>query len=304
MAFYTFGEVYSLMDKKDRKIEALKLSISNSPKTELDVKVRVLAGLELIYELTIRSEFNEVSRVVKDLFTSTDGNEFKSEDYWVFSTFTKIESLLKQAQLAKEQYLRLLDVFEETTSSLSGKRRSWWLAEVYKRKGGLNGITPEAEHRPADLLRALNHAVDSENYAVLLEVSHRMGFAHQPVAKSIKELAQIQSYVILAICNDGGDIERLRTVGSNLINIWPNLQYHRLSEDDLPYWKPLHDGCTELEKSEFPSDLKPAVLVFLLLSVNKVTENEKYKKAVDWASSLIGNTFDKLPQFIRRYMNK
>lgn len=130
-----------------------------------------------------------------------------------------------------------------------------------------------------------------------------MGFT-QPVARTIKELALIQSYMILAICNDGGEIERLRTVGENLVKMWPAVQYRRLSVDDLPYWKPLHDGCKELNESEFPLDLRPAVMVFLLLSLNKVTEDGKYKKAVDWALALVGNTLDRLPVSLSKYLGK
>jgi tetratricopeptide (TPR) repeat protein len=302
-AFYTLGEVYELLGKKDRKIEALKLSVSGSPKADLDVKVRVLAGLELIYELTLAGALEGVANAVKNLFHSTTGQEFRSEDFWVFATFTKIEVLLKEGRFHKEGYLKLLDVFEDATSCLSGKRKSWWLAEIYKRKAGIDSVTSPTELKPNYLIKALDHSQKSENYSVLLEVSQSMGYPSKPIARSIRELARIHSLIVLAICNDGGEIERLRSVGSNLVKIWPALEYRRLSEDDLPYWKNLRDRATEFEKKNVPPDLRPPLMVLLLLSVNTVKKNEKYKKAIDWAYATIGDKCGEIPQDVREYLD-
>jgi hypothetical protein len=220
----------------------------------------------------------------------------------VASIFGNGEENLRKGSISKPSFRKFLEKLEQGAEKLPQGRRSWWLAEIYKRKAGIDSVTPETEFYPNYLIKAWIFAKEANNYRVLTEVGHYLSFRFISVSKSIRELAEIQLSVVLGICNDEGSIERLQIFGNNLEKFWKQMSYRRLRVSDLPYLSGLRDKAVRFEETNIPDDLRPPLMILLLLKTTGGMQSGEYRSALDWAFGKLTGNWGKVSEEDRIYL--
>jgi len=80
------------------------------------------------------------------------------------------------------------------------------------------------------------------------------------------------------------------------------MDYRRLAESDLPYLANLRDRAKRLEKEDLPTTLQSPLMVLFLLAVTGNIQNEKYRKALDWALGGLEAKWEKISEEDRNYV--
>ena len=296
-AFYNLGEAYEMLNKNDRSGICFQQAFEAKPNTEQDVFANISAGIHLMIGLLVKEDYGSLANAAKKVLTSIEPTGRVSDELCAFMIFQKNEECLLRGILSKPSQWKLLESLELATQTLPHERRFWWLAEIYKRKEGTNSVT-----REANLRKSWEYAISGSNFKILTEVGHQLGFILYRVSKSIKDLAEIQLSIVLGICNDQGSVERLETLGNNLVNFRRGMEYRRLAESDLPYLANLRDRAKRLEKEHHPTTLQSPLMVLFLLAVTGNFQNEKYKKALDWAFGKLEGKWEKISEEDRSYV--
>lgn len=182
------------------------------------------------------------------------------------------------------------------------EKKYWWLADVLKRKAGMDGVTESKDYDFRLLKKSWEYAVRSSNYEVMFDTGQQLGFKYIEKANSIEEIAKMQLSVVLGICSDGGEISRLEIVGKNLIKIWNAIIYRRLIETDLKYWNNLHDRAKNILAYNTPENLHAPLMVIFLLIVNQVENADEYKSARNWAIDKLKNNLSGIPADDYKYI--
>lgn len=294
-AYYIISDVFECLNNKEKQIYSLKISFNGEPINEVEQNAKkLLVGLNLIVLLTEQHNAEEAKEIIYNLFNEYKENDFELARVWVYYIFSKNEELLKHGKIPLHDYNTIVDAVEMNVDKLSGTVRYWWLSEIYKRKGGINGVTNEKEYNPDFLSHALEYAIMSNNFEVMIDAGYHIGFRYLSKIKTLKKLAEIHLIVVLGISNDTRDISRLEIVGTNLKNLWSTLRIRKLTVTDLNYFNNLTERSKRvIEKS--PDDLHAPLMIIFLLLINHVESDSNYNKALIWAINKIKNDLDKIP---------
>lgn len=272
------------------------------PLIETDFFARVTAGVQLANDLLVKKNISDLHPVVNELLVVVESMEKLSDIMRVTFIFDKAEENLKKGSISKNLFHILLDTLEKATENLPPGRKLWWLAEVYKRKAGIDSVTPETDINADYLRKSWEYARKASNFLILTEIGYHLSFRFLKTTKSIKDLAEIQASVVLGICHDGASIERLGIFGNNLTKCWKQIKYRRLAESDLPYIANLRDRAKRCEENNIPGDLQSPLMIMLLLKVTGRIQSEEYKRASDWALSKLEDNWEKVPEEDRTYL--
>ena len=302
-AYFILGQVYKLLGAKELYEKALNNIIANEPITTEEKGARAASGLELLCVIAGKGAEDTIKEVIGKIFTEFIEIRLPSGKLVLQLMFEVLEASLKLGELSKDNYGKVLSILDHSVDTIRGIDPRWWRAEIYKRKAGIDGITADNDYDPALLVRAMVYALESDNYDVLRDVGHQLGFKHYHGATSIEHLARIHLAVLLGLTNDGGDITRLETLGTNIINLWSKIRYRSISEADLYYWHNLRDRIIKIV-ANVPEDLRAAIAILLVLSVNHEESNVKYDKARHWATERIRGQIDKMPMDEYEYIKK
>jgi hypothetical protein len=300
-AFTIFSNIYKLLGAKDKQNRSLEMVFGGIPSTQEDRSAKVISGVELFGLHLVKGNEQQAFEIIDKLFAETIEYGSYGNRPYVFYIFPQLEQLLKQSVLSFENYKNILNHIEKNVVSLPAPNKYWWLAQVYMRKGGINGITEEKYYDPALLLKSWSYAIKSNNYDVMRESGHQIGFRYFSELNSFQKVAEVQLSVILGICNDGGDIERLETVGENLRDFWKVISFRRLTESDLPYWRNLRDRTINI-CNKAPAHLHAPLMISLLLLANKAENKSDVQKARVWAVAQMGDCFNAIPEDEKSYI--
>ncbi len=300
-AFFTIGLSYQLLNEIDHCIRCFRMSFEATPVVEPDQMAKITAGSFLTNALLLR-DGQDLDKVTTELLTLVELSEKISDPIRISIVFGKAEENLRKGLISKTSFHKLLDHFEQAITSLKVTRKPWWLAEIFKRKAGIDSVTPEPEYYPKHLRKSWEYALEGNNFSILTEVGHLLGFRFVHEAKSVKEVAEIQLSVILGIINDERNIERVETLGSNMAAFWKNLRYRRIAESDLPFLANLRDSAQRMERQNTPVSLRSPLMILSLLKTTGNIHNKKFDKALEWALDKLQENWDKVPEEERMFL--
>lgn len=301
-AYSIFSMVYKLLGERERQIESLKIAFNGTPIIEADKSTKVVSGLELMVLYLEQDDIKGAIEIIEKLFSETIDYGYLNNRPFLCYIFPKIEeTLLKEGKLSISSYRNILDVIEKNIDPFPEIKKYWWLAEVYMRKGGIDGITEEKYYNPNLLLKSWTYAIKSKNYNVMGKTGHQIGFRYYGKANSFQKIAEIHLSIVLSVCNDGDEISRLEIVGKNLRNFWSVVTYRKLTETDLSYWKNLSERTKSII-IKAPEDLHPPLMILFILLANRVEDIDEYKKARIWAADKIKNNLNKIPSEECKYI--
>jgi hypothetical protein len=301
-AFFTIGLAYELLNEIDLSIRCFREAFGAKPSINTDSLARVNAGVFLANDLLLKNSESELDSVALELLTAVESIEEVTDVMRIALIFGRMEDNLRKKLISKISFRKLLEKIERGTEKLPQNRRLWWLAEIYKRKAGIDSFTYEADYYPNYLRESWKYAKESDNFTILTEVGHHLSFEFCYVTRSIKELAEIHLSVLLGICHDEGSIERLKIFGDNLMKFWIRVSYRRLTESDLPYLTNLRDRAKSFTEKGVPDGLWSPLMILLLLKITGEIDNEKYSKASNWAFGKLEDSWDKIPEEERIYL--
>lgn len=294
-AYSIFSSVYKLLGKRERQIESLKIAFNGTPINEADKSAKILSGIELMGLYLEQDDIKGAIKIIGKLFSETIDYGYLDNRPFLCCIFPKIEEmLLKDGKLSSSSYKNILNIIEKNIGSLSEAKRYWWLAEVYMRKGGIDGITEEKYYVPDLLLKSWTYAIKSNNYDVMGKTGHQIGFRYYDKANSFQKIAEIHLSIVLSICKDGVEISRLEIIGKNLRSFWSVVTYRKLTETDLPYWKNLGERTKNIV-TKTPEDLHPPLMILFILIANNVKNIGEYHNAFVWAIDKLKNRVKEIP---------
>lgn len=305
-AYFIISNIYKKIEAKELYEKALVKIFQGQPLNENEIYVRAKAGMELLCIFAIGGKDDLIRGTIEQLFAEFRELRIPNGKIFLHYSFEIMEAALKNKILSSDNYRKVLDLFETSLNAIQTANKDEWLAEIYKRKAGMDGVTEEKDYAPELLVRAMEYALKSDNYDVLRDVGHQLGFKHYRRATSIEHLALIHLAVLLGLSNDGGNIARLETLATNIMNLWSTISYRRLSEVDLFYWNNLRDRIKNTAANA-PNDLRAPIAILLLIAVNHEENNSKYDKARHWATERLRGQKDKIPkddyEFIEKCFN-
>lgn len=302
-AFFTIGVAYECLGEIDFSMRCFREAFGASPSMNTDYIARANAGVFLANYLLLRGTDGELDAVGLELLAAVESTEVP-DTLRAILIFGKIEDSLRKNLISKVAFHKLLEKLEQGTEKLSFNRRLWWLAEIYKRKAGIDSLTQEADYYPSHLRKSWEYAREGDNFQILTEVGNHLSFRFCGQAGSIKELAEIQLSVLFGICHDQGSIERLRILGDHLVRFWSQVSYRRIAVSDLPYLANLRDRAKSFSKKLFTESLWSPLMVLLLLKVTGRNNDERYKAALNWATEQLKDSWDKIPDEEITYINE
>jgi tetratricopeptide (TPR) repeat protein len=301
-AFFIIGLAYELLNESDYAIRCFRDAFGAKPLIEIDFLSRVTAGVYLVDALLLKDNKYDLDSILNELLTSVESIGKISDFIRVTLIFGKGEEDLRKGSISKAFFHKFLDKLEQGTEKFPHSRRHWWLAEIYKRKAGIDSVTQEPDYYPDYLRKSWEYAKESDNFLVLTEVGHHLSFRFCGVAGSIKKLAEMHLSVLLGICHDQGSVERLQIFGDNLVKFWTQVKYRRLTESDLPYLANLRDRAKSFKEKGIPDGLWSPLMILLLLKVTREMKNERYKRALDWAFGKLEDNWEKVPEEEKIYL--
>lgn len=298
-AYYFYGEIYELLGEEQKALRCFKTSLEGIERIKEDKLSKAMAAKSL-FPLFLRMGMGKESlEIIDRLLIISREIESNIPNFGITLIFGMMELLLTKQELKYAKYLSILNYIEQqvkVTPAVAQKDR--WLSEIYNRKAKTEGTE---DYDSNLLLIAYNYAKESHNYTVMINTAHQLGFRYISKMSSFRELAEIQLSVIFAICQDGGDIERLDVVGTNLMKLWSVITFTRLRESDFPYLENLRDRAKSI-KADSPEELHAPLMILFLMNVMGVGQNEEYKKAIQWAKNRLIGKLNKVPPDDYKYI--
>jgi tetratricopeptide (TPR) repeat protein len=294
-AFFTIGLSYQLLNEIDHCIRCFRMSFEATPVVEPDHMAKITAGSLLTNALLLK-DGHDLDKVTMGLLTLVELSEKISDPIRISIVFGRTEENLRKGLISRTSFRKLLDHFEQAVRGLEITRKSWWLAEILKRKAGIDSITPEAEYYSKYLRKSWEHALEANNFPLLTEIGHLLGFRFVHEARSVKEVAEIHLSIILGIINDERNIERLETLGRNMLVFWKNIKYRRVAESDLIFLVNLRDSAQRMERQNTPVSFQSPLMILNLLKATGNLQNERFNKAAEWALDKLRDNWEKVPE--------
>lgn len=183
--------------------------------------------------------------------------------------FSPLDNELESSDdTTKKKYLELLNRAEEKVKQIGGKKKDWWMSEIYLRKGRFSKGAIEKTQSYRFWKQAYEYAIKAYNHEVGVQSCLELGFDFYEFTTSIREILELQMNCIKSVCAQGEAIHtRLRIIGINIFNFWRQIEYRRLSEHDLKAKQYIIDSAKSLEKAGFDEDRASPVMITLISKV-------------------------------------
>jgi len=296
MAFFSLATTYSLLGYTDRKVKSLRIALNFSPVTSIDFNVKAIIIKELLSELIPFGNISEIKKLIKDIIslepTKVRGG-IKYLSLCAFLPFDKKISLLENPR--KEELIKLFTEIEPYIKELQNTNLNWWLAEIYLIKAKLSVDIFKKNQQYCYWSKAYKYGIKSDNQNVIIESAHTLSFSYADFSESIKNLAEKQFSIIKGISFQNCNFERLENIGINLFKLWNNLDWRRLSTDDLKAKYALMDGAKELKKANYNAQEASPIMILLLCSIFDFKD-----KITEWARGMIQKEkINNIPNFVK-----
>lgn len=296
MAFYSLATTYSLLGYTNRKVKSLRIALNFSPVTSIDFNVKAIIIKELLSELISFGNINEIKKLFIEIIslepTKIRGG-IKYLSTCAFLPFDNKLYLIKNPR--KEELIKLFTEIESYIKELQNENLNWWLAEIYLIKAKLSVDIFKKNQQYSYWSKAYKYGIKSYNQNVIIESAHSLSFVYADFSESIKNLAEIQFDIIKGISSQNCNFERLENIGINLFKLWNNLDWRRLSTDDLKAKHALMDGAKELKKANYNAQEAFPIMILLLCSIFDFKD-----KITEWVKNLIQKEkIDNIPDFVK-----
>lgn len=308
-ALFLISEAYKSLGEKENQKRVLLRSFENKPrnKEEFDAKYLTLVRL-----MEISSNDSDIDGIKHKIVEFINDVNQTSEDDLINKTisqiFTYCDILAKNGSLDIHSYNSLILSIEDEIIKLNDKKKGYILAEIYKRMAGINDVTPKNNYDKAFVKKAWEYASISNNYGVLLDTGHLLGFEFFTDLTSIREMTEIQLSVLLACClkqSVGYDTKGgLKIIGENLFKLWSAINYKKATESEYLYIINLKYRAENLRNNNIPEELCSPIMILCLIKVFNVSEIDDYKDALEWAKSKIAERKDEIPREEREYLKE
>lgn len=181
------------------------------------------------------------------------------------------------------------------------RKKGYILAEIYKRKAGINGVTLKENYDKPLIKKSWEYGRVNKNYGVQFITGYYVGFEFiKELITSVKELAEIHLSVLEACClYDGESFKRdseFEKLGFNLYHAWLAIKYRTAKESEYLYITNLKHRAENLRKNNVPEELCSAVMILCLMKVFGMSSEDDYKIAFEWAKSQISDRLSELPR--------
>lgn len=304
-AYCIISNVYNLLGNKKNQKKYLEIAFKGEELIDEDKSGKILAGVQLYGLVLEEKQFESAFYIIKTLMSLQYIYDLKDREKKAGLILGMLDYLLKEGKILYSNYLNAIEEVEKSINSYGAiqETRYWWLAAIYKRKAGIDGVTAENAYNYDFLQQAYEFARISKNYNVLLDTSHQLGFKFISKVASIQKLIEYQLGTVLAICNNPiDDLSRLERVGYNL-KVWSKLTYKSVRASELKYWKNLRDRANRID-TEVPKELHPPLMILFLLLVTDAEKNKEYEKAVEWSVKQLKDKLDKISSDDYEYIEK
>jgi len=301
MAFYSLASTYSLLGYTDRKIKSLRIALNFKPTNLIDFNSKALASNELLMEIVQSGSLKEISNIIMEIILIEPERVrggIQNLSLCAFRAIDKSISFLENSR--KEELIKLFTKIESYLKESQNTNLDWWLAEIYLIEAKLSVDIYKKSQQYSYWSKAYKHGIKSSNQNVIIESAHSLSFVYAEFSESIKNLAEIQFSIIKGISSQDCNFERLENIGINLFNGWNNLDWRRLSTDDLKAKHTLMDGAKELKKTNYNAQEASPIMILLLCSVFDFKD-----KITEWVKNLIQkDKIDTIPSFVREQIMK
>jgi hypothetical protein len=296
MAFFSLATTYSLLGYTDRKKKSLRIALNFSPVTAIDFNVKAIIIKELLSELIPFGNISEIKKLIIDIISLEPTKVRGGINYLSQCTFLPFYnklSLIKNPR--KEKLIKLFTEIEHYIKELQNTNLDWWLAEIYLINAKLSVDIYKKNQQYPYWSKAYKYGIKSDNQNVIIESAHSLSFVYAEFSDSIKNLAEIQFDIIKGISSQNCNFERLENIGINLFKLWNNLDWRRLSTDDLKAKYALMDGAKELKKANYNAKEASPIMILLLCSIFDFKGN-----IIEWTKNLIQKEkIDNIPTFVK-----
>lgn len=296
MAFFSLATTYSLLGYTNRKIKSLRIALNFKPINLIDFNSKVFASNELLMEIVQSGSLKEISNIIMEIILIEPEKVrggLNNLSLCAFRAIDKNISFIENPR--KEKFIKLLTKIESYLKEPQNTNLDWWLAEVYLIKAKLSADIYKKNQQYSYWSKAYKHGIKSSNQNVIIESAHSLSFVYPDFSESIKDLSEIQFSIIKGIFSQNCNFERLEGIGNNLFNGWNNLDWRRLSTDDLKAKHALMDGAKELKKANYNAKEASPIMILLLCSIFNFKGN-----IIEWTKNLIQKEkIDNIPTFVK-----
>lgn len=303
MAFFSLATIYSLLGYTNRKIKSLRIALNFKPISLIDFNSKVFASNELLMEIIQSGSLKEISNIIMEIILIEPEKVrggLQNLSSCAFRAIDKNISFLENPR--KEELIKIVTKIESYLKESQNENLNWWLAEIYLIKGKLSVDILKKNQQYSYWNKGYKYGIESDNQNVIIESAHYLSFVYADFSESIKNLAEIQFSIIKGISSQNCNFERLKGIGNNLFNGWNNLDWRRLSTDDLKAKYALMDGAKELKKANYNAQEASPIMVLLLCSIfdfkDKITEWEKNFIQKEKINNIPGFVKDKIKNYL------
>jgi len=296
VVFFSLANTYSLLGCIDRKIKSLRIALNFKPINLIDFNSKVLASNELLMEIVQSGSLKEISNIIMEIILIEPERVrggIQNLSLCAFRAIDKNISFLENSR--KEELIKLFTKIESYLKESQNTNLDWWLAEIYLIEAKLSVDIYKKNQQYSYWSKAYKHGIKSTNQNVIIESAHSLSFVYADLSESIINLAEKQFSIIKAISFQNCNFERLEGIGNNLFNGWNNLDWRRLSTDDLKAKHALMDGAKELKKANYNAQEASPIMILLLCSIFNFKGN-----VTEWVSNLIQKEkINNIPDFVK-----
>lgn len=230
---------------------------------------------------------DKISKVIDDL---------KDSQVLADAVFPELDSSLETVDdSTKRKVVELLEKAEEKIRRMGEAKLTWWLSEIYLRKGRYTRGIIDKKREYSHWKDAYVYAAEAGNHEVAVQSSLELGFTFVEFTSSLRAILEIQMNCVKAICaGDVATTSRLRIIGINLYDFWRQLEYRRLSEHDLKAKQYIIDSAKSLESAGFEDETAAPIMILL---ISKVFDFED--PALEWAKVEAGVLFTPIPEGVK-----
>jgi len=139
--------------------------------------------------------------------------------------------------------------------------------------------------------QALQRALPETNPRIIVAAALAIGFEYAEHTTGFRHLARFQFE-----CLRGAELNGTAPgfLGNNLFRFWSQLDYRRLSENDLQTKHMLVDSAHEMKRAGVREETAAATMVLLLARLF-----QHHGPATDWAKALLQGDWGELPEDVR-----
>ena len=296
MAFFSLATTYSLLGCTERKIKSLRITLRFKPTNPIDFNSKVLASNELLMGIVQSGSLKEITNIIMEIILIEPEKVRGGLNNLSLCAFRAIDKNIPSLENSRKgELIELLTKIESSLKESKNTNLDWWLAEIYLIEAKLSVDIYKKSQQYSYWSKAYKHGIKSSNQNVIIESAHCLSFVYADFSESIKNLAEIQFSIIKGISSQNCNFERLEGIGNNLFNGWNNLDWRRLSTDDLKAKYALMDGAKELKKANYNAQEASPIMILLLCSIFDFKD-----KITEWARGMIQKEkIDNIPGFVK-----